>query len=43
MAKFDNAIALVGRIPVWAHSAAEWLSPRPLTHLLDLNILKVSL
>jgi len=43
MAKFYDAIALVGRIPVWAHSAAEWLSPRPLTQLLDPNVLKVSL
>lgn len=41
MAKFYDAIALVERNPVWAHSAAEWLSPRPLTQLLDPNILKV--
>jgi hypothetical protein len=42
-AKFHDVAALVGRIPVWARSAAEWLSPRPLTRLLDRNILKASL
>jgi len=43
MAKFYDAVALVGRIPVWTHPAAEWLPPRPLTQLLDRNILTVSL
>ncbi len=43
MAKFHDVTALVERIPGWAHSAAEWLSPRPLTQLLDRNILKASL
>jgi hypothetical protein len=43
MAKFHDVAALVERIPVWAHSAAEWLSPRPLTQLLDRNILKATL
>jgi hypothetical protein len=42
-AKFHDVAALVGRIPVWAHSAAEWLTPRPLTQLLDRDILKISL
>lgn len=43
VAKFHDVAALVERIPVWAHSAAEWLSPRPLTQLLDRTILKASL
>jgi hypothetical protein len=42
-AKLHDFAALVERIPVWARSAAEWLSPRPLSHLLDRNILKASL
>jgi hypothetical protein len=42
-AKFRDFAALVERIPVWARLAAEWLSPRPLSHLLDRNILKASL
>jgi hypothetical protein len=42
-AKFHEVAALVERIPVWARSAAEWLTPRPLTPSPDQNILKVSL